>query len=108
MERFSFRTVRQPTWEVELPDGCVLHIKQPTQGGAVRMKALYDDLSILKDKEQAHKAYDLMAAIMSENEEGITLTGKELHVKHHIADWMLVEFVKQYLAFIEEIKSIKN
>lgn len=108
MERFDFRAVRQPTWEVELPDGKTLHVRQPTQGRAARIQALNDDLKVLKDKEQVHRIYDFVAELLNENEEGVTLTGKELHAKYHIADWQLMAFIRKYNAFIEEIKGAKN
>lgn len=108
MEKFSFLSIRQPVWEVELPGGTVLHVQQPTQGQAARIQAMYADIGSLKEKEQGHRVYDAAAVMLSNNEEGITLTGKELNTRYHITDWMLLEFVKQYHAFIEEIKGTKN
>lgn len=108
MERFDFKSLIQPTWEVELPDGTVLHIKQPTQGRYTRIQTAEQEMHTLTGKEQMHKVYDLVAELMSENEEGITLTGKDLNLKHHLAEWQLTKFVNQYLVFAQEIMSAKN
>lgn len=110
MERFDFRAIRQPTWEVTLPDGSMLHVKQPTQGRALRIQAMNEELKALNstDKDRVHKVYDFVAELLSENEEGITLNGKSLHLKHHIEVWQLTAFVAQYNAFIQEISSAKN
>ena len=109
MKDFDFRSLTQPTWKMTLPDATVLHIKQPTQFMVKHLQASYEDIKGMKnDKDAMHRAYDLVAELMSNNEEGFTLTGKQLNLKYHIPEWQLSKFVNQYFQFVREISGAKN
>ena len=111
MMELDFRAIQQPTLKLTFENGDVIHVLPPTKGMLNRLRAMEAEAKSLygkSDKETMHKVYDLFAELMSANEEGITLTGKELNIKYHLKLQHILAFREKYIAFVQSITDAKN
>ena len=111
MMELDFRAIQQPTLKLTFENGDVLHVLPPTQGMLTRLQAMEREAQALSgktDKQAQHKAYDLFAELMSNNEENITLTGKDLNLKYHLKLYHMNAFKDRFIAFVQSIMSAKN
>lgn len=110
----DFRALQQPSMECILLDeaNTVIHVGVPKQGAVRKLEALRNDFLAMRGKKldisAEHKVYDAIAEIMSINEEGLKISGKELKTKYRLNLMHLLVFEQAYLKFIDEIKSAKN
>lgn len=111
MMELDFRAIQQPTLKLTFENGDVIHVLQPTQGMLRRLQAMqqeYANIRKMPDTQAIHKLYDLFAELMSNNEENITLTGKDLNVKYHLKTYHLTAFQQKFIAFVQSIANAKN
>lgn len=111
MMELDFRAIQQPTLKLTFENGDTIHMLPPTQGMLARLQAMQaeaDELRNLPDKQALHKVYDLFAELMSNNEEGATLTGKDLNIKYHLKIYQLTAFRNKFIEFVQGISSAKN
>lgn len=111
MMELDFRAIQQPTLKLTFENGDIIHMLPPTQGMLTRLQAMQaeaDELRNLPDKQALHKVYDLFAELMSNNEEGATLTGKDLNIKYHLKLYQLTAFRDKFVQFVQSISSAKN
>jgi hypothetical protein len=111
MMELDFRSITPPTLKLTFENGDVIHVMQPTQGMLNRLRVMETESKQLQnknDKESMHKVYDLFAELMSANEEGITLTGKDLNLKYHLRLHHIYAFRDKYIEFVQSIASAKN
>ena len=111
MMELDFRSVQLPSLKLTFENGDVIHVLPPTKGMLNRLRAMEAEAKSLygkSDKETMHKVYDLFAELMSANEEGKTLTGKDLNVKYHLKTHHLTAFRDKFIEFVQEISSAKN
>lgn len=110
----DFRALQQPSMECILLDDAntVIHVCVPKQGAVRKLEALKNDFLAMRGKKAdvnaEHKVYDAIAGLMSVNEEGLKISGKELKTKYRLTLMHLLAFEQAYLKFIDEIKSAKN
>ena len=110
----DFRALQQPSMECILPDddNTVIHVTVPRQGDVRRLEAMRSELSAMRsrkpDAAMEQKVYDFIAELMSRNEEGIRISGKDLKVRYRLTLMHLLAFEQAYQKFIREIKSAKN
>lgn len=111
MMELDFRAIQQPTLKLTFENGDVIHMLPPTQGMLARLQAMQseaDELRNLPDKQALHKVYDLFAELMSNNEENVMLTGKDLNIKYHLKIYQLTAFRNKFVEFVQNIASAKN
>jgi hypothetical protein len=111
MMELDFRSVQLPSLKLTFENGDVIHVMPPTKGMLNRLRAMEAEAKSLygkSDKETMHKVYDLFAELMSANEEGITLTGKDLNLKYHLKLLHIITFREKYIAFVQSITNAKN
>lgn len=111
MMELDFRSIQQPTLKLTFENGDVIHMLPPTQGMLARLQAMQreaGELRNLPDKQALHKVYDLFAELMSNNEEGVTLTGKDLHIRYRLKLYQLTAFRNKFIEFVQDISSAKN
>ena len=109
--RFSFNAFEQPTLEVELRGGKIIHLEIPTVSAVERMRDALPSLHkrITQDNiGDLRKFYELLAELMSFNTEGVTITAEELEKTHRITLDAMVPFFTDYMAFIDEVRASKN
>jgi len=111
MLELDFRSVQLPSLKLTFENGDVIHVMPPTEGKLNRLRAMEAEAKSLygkSDKETMHKVYDIFAEMMSMNEEGKTLTGKDLNIKYHLKWQHILAFREKYIAFVQSITSAKN
>lgn len=113
MEALNFNSLQQPSWEVTLKDTdqTTLHLTAPTVELLDRLTAMAPELREVakkKDGRALHSAFELVAQLMSCNEEGFEFTAEELRDRYSMTFIDLLIFVKGYMEFITEIKNAKN
>ena len=113
MQMLDFNALQQPSWPIKLKDDAqtVVHVSAPTV-------ELYDRLvAATREREKATKTkdgrttralYNLIADIMSINDDGYTFTGEELRDKYKLTLVDIIHFVGGYFQFMKEIKEAKN
>jgi hypothetical protein len=111
MMELDFRAIQQPTLKLTFENGDIIHMLPPTHGMLARLQAMQaeaDELRNLPDKQARHMSYDLFAELMSNNEENVTLTGKDLNLKYHLKWYQLTAFRDKFIQFVQSILSAKN
>lgn len=110
----DFRALQQPSMECILLDDAntVIHVTPPTHGEVKKLEAMRAELQAMKgrkvDNGMLHRVYDMIADLMSHNEERLRITGKELKLKYRLTLLHLLAFEQAYMEFIGEIKAAKN
>jgi len=113
MEMLDFNALEQPSWPVKLKDEAqtVVHVSAPSVELYDRLLAAAPELSNVakkKDGRTIRALYNLVAEIISINEDGYTFTGEELLTKYRLSLVDVVRFVSGYLQFQKEIQDAKN
>ena len=113
MQMLDFNALQQPSWPVKLKDDeqTVVHVSAPTVELYDRLVAATPELekaSKTKDGRTTRALYNLIADIMSINDDGYTFTGEELRDKYKLTLVDIIHFVGGYFQFMKEIKEAKN
>lgn len=113
MEMLDFNALEQPSWPVKLKDEAqtVVHVSAPSVELYDRLIAAAPELSNVakeKDGRTIRALYNLIAEIISINEDGYTFTGEELRDKYRLTLVDVIRFVSGYLQFQKEIQDAKN
>lgn len=94
MNTFSFNNVQKHTWPVEMPDGTLLHIKNPT-------KADSDLLATVLNSNDLDEIFAGVAYILSSNQEGITYKQSDIESMFDYGD--VFAFLNGYADFVQSI-----
>lgn len=113
MQMLDFNALQQPSWPVKLKDDeqTVVHVSAPTVELYDRLIAATPELenvSKTKDGRTIRALYNLVADIMSINDDGYKFTGEELRDKYRLTLVDIIRFVGGYLQFQKEIQEAKN
>jgi hypothetical protein len=113
MQMLDFNALQQPSWPVKLKDDeqTVVHVSAPTVELYDRLIAATPELenvSKTKDGRTIRALYNLVADIMSINDDGYKFTGEELRDKYRLTLVDIIRFVGGYLKFQKEIQDAKN
>ena len=113
MQMLDFNALQQPSWPVKLRDDeqTVVHGSAPTVELYDRLIAATPELenvSKTKDGRTIRALYNLVADIMSINDDGYKFTGEELRDKYRLTLVDIIRFVGGYLKFQKEIQDAKN
>ena len=113
MQMLDFNALQQPSWPVKLKDDeqTVVHVSAPTVELYDRLIAATPELenvSKTKDGRTIRALYNLVADIMSINDDGYKYTGEELRDKYRLTLVDIIRFVGGYFQFVKEIKEAKN
>lgn len=107
---FDFNAITQHTLETTLGED-IFHITTPPEklieqlASAMGEGAFSDTANVA---EQSRAAYDLIAALISCNVEGITVTGEDLRDKYKVPPLVLRAFAVSYMDFINDFHNAKN
>ena len=113
MKALDFNSIQQPTWTIKLKDAeqSEVNLTTPTVELVDRLTAVAPELQQIADKQDGstiRAVYELIADIMSCNNDGLTFTAEELRDKYKLSLLDVFVFVAGYLEFIAEIKNAKN
>ena len=113
MQMLDFNALQQPSWPIKLKDDeqTVVPVCAPTVELYERLIAAAPELanaSKTKDGRTIRALYNLVADIMSINDDGYTFTGEELRDKYRLTLVDIIRFVGGYLQFQKEIQGAKN
>lgn len=113
MQMLDFNALQQPSWPVKLKDDeqTVVHVSAPTVELYDRLIAATPELenvSKTKDGRTIRALYNLVADIMSINDDGYMFTGDELLGKYRLSLVDVVRFISGYMQFQKEIQDAKN
>ena len=112
-QMLDFNSIMQPTWPVKLKDDAqtVVHLATPTVELLDKLVAStpeLQDAAKTKDGRTIAAVYQLIADVMSCNDDGFTFTAEELRTVYRLTLLDLIRFVSGYLDFIKEIQDAKN
>jgi hypothetical protein len=113
MKMLDFNAIQQPTWPVKLKDDAqtVVNLLTPSVGLLDRLTAAVPELQEVaktKDGRTVRAVYELIAEIISCNDDGFTFTAEELRDKYRLTLLDLFKFVAGYLEFVKEMQDAKN
>ena len=113
MQMFDFNTIQQPTWPIKLADTdqTVVRLSYPSLELADKLTAMSHSLKDVvnsNNTETVRKAFGVVAAVMSCNEDGLTFTAEELRDKYHMTLLGMARFTAGYLDFLREANNAKN
>lgn len=113
MQLFDFNAVQVPTWAIKLADTdqTVVHLVYPTLDLVDRLMAMSESLQdVVKNHSGTtiQKSFDVVAAVLSCNDEGLTFTAEDLRDKYHMTLAGMVQFTVGYLNFLAEANQAKN
>jgi hypothetical protein len=113
MKMLDFNAIQQPTWPVKLRDDAqtVVNILTPSVGLLDRLTAAVPELQEVaktKDGRTVRAVYELIAEIISCNDDGFTFTAEELRDKYRMTLLDVFKFVAGYLEFVKEMQDAKN
>lgn len=94
MSAFSFNKLKKKTWEVEMPDGEIIHIKNPT-------KADSDLLATILNSNDLDEIFSGVAYILSSNTEGKEFKKSDIEDLFDYAD--VFAFLNGYAEFLQSI-----
>ncbi|MDE5754389.1 MAG: hypothetical protein K2H89_07610 [Oscillospiraceae bacterium] len=111
MENFDFNAVQQPTMQITLPDKerTKIVLTMPSTSLVERLDAVSDELNEIfakKDISTIHQVYQLLAEILSCNQDFREFTAEEL--KKCLSFDHIVAFCLAYIKFLGGIKKAKN
>lgn len=109
----DFNKFDQPTLPLIMRDDAKTHVTvvAPSEELIEKLEANKDEIVKAcgnKDAGSLAQCYDLAAELISCNEEGLAMTGKELKEVYKVNYLMLYAFLASYLEFVNDIKSAKN
>ena len=113
MQMFDFNAIQKPTWPVKLADDAqtVVHLSYPSLDLAEKMMAMSKELQEVVNKnnsETVRKSFEVLAAVMNCNEDGLHFTAEDLRDKYHMTLLGMARFVAGYLSFMQEANDAKN
>lgn len=113
MKVLDFNAIQRPTWPIVLKDDAqtIVNLSLPSVGLLERLIAATPELQEVaktKDGKTISAVYELIAEVMSCNEDGFTFTGEELRKKYRISLLDLFTFVAGYMDFVKEMQNAKN
>lgn len=113
MQMLDFNALQQPTWPVKLKDEAqtVVHLSTPTVDLVDRLIAATPELQEVtktKDGRTIRAVYDLVAELMSCNEDGLEFTADELRGTYNMSLLDVFRFYSGYMDFVKEITDAKN
>ena len=113
MKALDFNALQQPTWEVKLKDEAqtTVHLSTPTVDLVDRLISATPELQEVtktKDGRAIRAVYDLIAELMSCNEDGYKFNGDELLTKYRRSLLDVFRFAAGYMDFIKELNDAKN
>lgn len=113
MKKLDFNSIQQPTLELTMRDDArtVLHVTTPSEQLIRELLTFAEEMKEIlekKDGRAIEASFDLMAKLMSCNEEYITLTAKDLRDIYRFTLSDMIIFTQAYLEFINEINNAKN
>lgn len=113
MQMLDFNALQQPTWPVKLRDEAqtVVHLSAPTVDLVDRLIAATPDLQAIaqtKDGRTTRAVYELIAEVMSCNDDGFVFTAEELRDKYKMSLLDVFRFSAGYMSFIKEFNDAKN
>lgn len=94
MSAFSFNKIKKKTWEVEMPDGSVIHIKNPTKSDS-------DLLAAVLNSNDLDEIFSGVAYILSSNTEGRVFKQNDIEALFDYAD--VFAFLNGYAEFLQSI-----
>lgn len=111
--KLDLNALEQPTLELTLLDAnkTTVHMTLPETKLVEKLITITPELKAVASSGDAgsiKKLYELAADLISNNEEGITVTAEDLRDKYGVRFAHLVFIFNDYLDFINEIKAEKN
>ncbi len=94
MSSFSFNKIQKKTWSVEMPDGSIIHIKNPT-------KADSDLLAMVLNSNNLDEIFSGVAYILSCNTEGKKFKQSDIDGLFDYAD--IQAFLNGYAEFLQSL-----
>lgn len=109
----DLNTIQRPTLTITMSDEkkTVLTLTTPTEGLINEMQALAPELEAVLEKGDQlgqQKSYEIAAALLSCNNEGVKITPEELTTTYKFDLDTAVVFFSAYFDFISEITNEKN
>lgn len=113
MKVLDLNSLQIPTMELIFTDAArtTVHIAAPTEALINELESwVKGGLDPLAKGDQASvkMSYDLIARILSYNEEGLAFTGDTLRETYKVNLWTLIAIANSYMEFIASIKNEKN
>lgn len=113
MKALDFNAIQQPTWTIKLKDEdqTTVNLTTPSVDLVDRLTAAapeLQDVAAAKDGRTTRAVYELLADIMSCNDDGYTFTAEELRDRYKLSLHDLFRFFAGYLEFVNEMKNAKN
>ena len=113
MKMLDFNALQQPTWPIKLKDAdqTIVNLTTPDVDLVDRLIAATPDLeeaAKTKDGKTIRAIYQLIADIMSCNEDGFIFTAEELRDKYKMTLLDVFRFVGGYLDFVKDMQDSKN
>lgn len=111
MKALDFNALQQPTWDVKLKDGTLVHLTAPTVELIDKLMAAapeFKELAANKDSRTIRAVYELLADLMNCNDDGFTFNADELMTKYKMTLYDVFKFTAGYFEFISELQDAKN
>lgn len=103
----DFGAIAEKTFDVRLPDGQELHLRQPRKATFSKLTGIKDRLDGAGDTEkQIREVLELAAILLSENLEGKTFTPDE--VEEMLGYGGLFRLITEYSKFTREVWNDPN
>ena len=106
MKALNFNNTKKTFLNVTLTDGTVLLVGTPTKRIFDALIDIKDNLGNASNDDTLSTIYDICALIMSRNKAGKEITKEYLEETFDVED--IIIFFKSYVAFVEELNSVKN
>lgn len=114
MKAFDFNAIEQPTWDVTLGQGddrIVVRLLYPTLDLIDKFTAMTPELGTAaktKDVNSVRAIFDVVASVLSCNDQNITFTAEELRDKYRLTFLGVTKFSAGYMEFLREAQTAKN
>lgn len=113
MKALNFNDIQQPTWAVTLRDEAqtTVNLVAPTVELIDKLTAMAPSLREVaesKDGRAVRACYEVIAEVISCNEDGFTFTAEELRDRYKMKFLDILTLTNGYFEFIAEIKDAKN
>lgn len=112
-KKLDFNALEQPTLELTMKDEnrTTINVEIPNEALIERLQAAAPGLKKACQSQDANlirKTYELIADLISCNEQGLQVSAVDLRDKYRLKLEDLIAFCSIYLEFIAEIKNAKN
>lgn len=113
MKALDFNAIQLPTWQITLKDEAktVVNLVEPSVELVDRMVAASGELQEVAEKKDGRtikKLYELVAEVLTCNDDGFKFTAEELRNKYKMTLLDIFRFVAMWLEFVNELKEAKN